>query len=140
LTGNFHILLIEDNPGDVRLVQEVLMKCNPIPDLQVIKDGEKARTYLNILANDNSFIPHLIILDLNLPRVDGRELLSLIKTNEQLKRIPVVIFSSSEADKDIRDCYQMHANCYVVKGFNFTQFNKSVHSVYDFWCHIVKQS
>ena len=117
------------------------MKCKPVPELKVIQDGEKAGIYLDNLLIGNDFtIPDLVILDLNLPRINGRELLSKIKTNEQLKGIPVVIYSSSEAENDIRDCYQLHANCYVVKGFNFTQFSETIRSVFYFWSQIAKRA
>lgn len=140
MNTGFHILLIEDNSGDVRLIQEVLMKCKPVPELKVIEEGETAGIYLDNLIKGNDFMPDLVILDLNLPRVNGRDLLSKIKTNEQLKEIPVVIYSSSEAEKDIRDCYQLHANCYVVKGFNFTQFSETIRSVFYFWSQIAKRA
>ena len=115
------------------------MQCTPTPEVKVIKDGEKAITFLDdFLSSGNTAAPELIMLDLNLPRVDGREVLAHIKTNPGLKHIPVIIFSSSEAEKDIQKCYDLQANCYIVKPFDFNRFSYVIRAIYDFWFNIVK--
>jgi chemotaxis family two-component system response regulator Rcp1 len=139
LTKTIHILLIEDNLGDIRLIQEVLKDTDPRPELHVIKDGEQALFYLNKAEGfEDAVTPHFILLDLNLPKKDGREVLEYIKKDDRLKRIPVIIFSSSEAEKDIMKAYDLHANCYIVKPFDFNQFSKVMGSIQNFWLKVVK--
>jgi len=116
------------------------MQCSPVPEMLVIKDGEKAISYLkDLISLANFVVPELILLDLNLPRVDGREVLAYIKTNPDLKRIPVIIFSSSEAEKDIQKCYGLQANCYIVKPFDFNRFGFVIRSIHDFWFNIARR-
>lgn len=134
-----HILLIEDNLGDIRLIQEVLKESEYKYELHVVTDGEQAIHYLKREGQfKDSALPSLIFLDLNLPKRDGREVLAEIKANEKLKTIPVVVFSSSEAEKDIQKSYDLHANCYVVKPFDFNQFSKVIKSIQHFWLTVVK--
>ncbi len=132
------ILLIEDNPGDVRLTIEALKESKIINNLEVVEDGVEALSFLN---KEGSYKdkprPDLIILDLNLPKKDGREVLGEIKSNDRLKQIPIVILITSEAEEDIIKSYELHANCYITKPVNMEQFIKVVKSVGDFWFSIV---
>ena len=132
------IFLIEDNPGDVRLTIEALKECKILNNLHVAVDGIEAMSYLN---KEGKFKdeprPDLIILDLNLPKKDGREVLGEIKEDESLKKIPVVILTTSEAEQDILRSYELHANCYITKPVNMNQFIKVVKSISDFWFSIV---
>lgn len=132
------ILLIEDNPGDVRLTIEALKECKILNNLHVAVDGIEAMSYLNREGKfkDDSR-PDLIILDLNLPKKDGREVLREIKEDDSLKKIPVVILTTSEAEQDILKSYELHANCYITKPVSMNQFIKIVKSVSYFWFYIV---
>jgi CheY-like chemotaxis protein len=132
------ILLIEDNPGDVRLTIEALKESKIINNLQVVDDGIEALSYLKKegIYKDKPR-PDLIILDLNLPRKDGREVLGEIKSDPVLKQIPIVILTTSEAEEDIIKSYELHANCYITKPVNMEQFIKVVKSVGEFWFSIV---
>lgn len=132
------ILLVEDNPGDAELAKEALIDSKIKNNLHVVSDGEKA---LDFLFKRDPFVdkprPDLIILDLNLPRKDGREVLAEIKQNKDFMRIPVVILTSSQAEEDILSSYNLHANCYITKPLDFDQFVKVVGSIEDFWLSIV---
>ncbi len=132
------ILLIEDNPGDVRLTVEALKESKIINNLNVVDDGIEALSYLQKegIYKDKPR-PDLIILDLNLPKKDGREVLGEIKSEDSLKQIPIVILTTSEAEEDIIKSYELHANCYITKPVNMEQFVKVVKSVGDFWFSIV---
>ena len=132
------ILLIEDNPGDVRLTVEALKESKIINNLNVVYDGIEALSYLQKegIYKDKPR-PDLIILDLNLPKKDGREVLGEIKSEDSLKQIPIVILTTSEAEEDIIKSYELHANCYITKPVNMEQFIKVVKSVGDFWFSIV---
>ena len=133
------ILLVEDNPGDVRLTIEALKESKIINNLNVVTDGEEALLFLNKEGEyKDKPRPELILLDLNLPKKDGREVLAEIKENERFKRIPVVILTTSQADEDILKTYSLHANCYITKPVDIDQFIKVVKSVGDFWFSIVK--
>jgi chemotaxis family two-component system response regulator Rcp1 len=133
------ILLVEDNPGDIRLTQEVLKEGKIHNHLNVVEDGEKAIAFLNRTEPyTNAPLPDLILLDLNLPRRNGLEVLEMIKTNEALKHIPVVVFTTSQAEEDIFSAYNLHANCYITKPIDLEQFTRSVKSIEDFWLSIVK--
>lgn len=133
------ILLVEDNPGDVRLTQEVLKEGKVHNNLSVAEDGVIA---LEFLRQEGKYrdAPHpdLILLDLNLPRKDGREVLMEIKADDKLKRIPVVILTTSQAEEDILKAYSLHGNCYVTKPVDLNQFIKVVKSIEEFWLTIVK--
>jgi len=132
------ILLVEDNPGDTDLIREGLENSKIHNRLQVVEDGEKAIAYLHREAPySNASRPDLILLDLNLPRKDGREVLAEIKEDKSLKRIPVVILTSSKAEEDILKTYNLHANCYISKPIDVRQFLNVVKSIENFWLSIV---
>ena len=132
------ILLVEDNNGDVRLTREALKEGRVLNNLSVVKDGMEAMEYLNKkgIFKDTTR-PDLILLDLNLPKKDGREVLAEVKENPDLKRIPVVILTTSQDEKDILKSYNLHANCYITKPVDLEQFFGVVKSIEDFWISIV---
>jgi chemotaxis family two-component system response regulator Rcp1 len=138
-TTPVEILLVEDNPGDVRLTQEALKESKVTNNLSVAEDGVEA---LAFLKQEGKYAdaprPDLLLLDLNLPKKDGRELLEEIKADENLKRIPVVVLTTSKAEEDILRMYDQHANCYITKPIDFDQFIDVVKSIEDFWLTIVK--
>ena len=140
LTGEvIDILLVEDNPGDVRLTREAMKEAKLHNQLHVVSDGVDALAFLRRQgAYANAVRPQLILLDLNLPRKDGREVLAEIKQDTDLRRIPVVILTTSEAEADILKAYDLHANCYIVKPVDIEQFLTVVKSIEDFWVAIVK--
>ena len=133
------ILLVEDNPGDVRLTAEALNEGKILNNLNVVGNGVEALAFLN---QDGKYKdaprPDLILLDLNLPKKDGREVLAEIKTNRDLKRIPVVILTSSAADQDIVTSYNLRANCYITKPVDLDQFLTVIKSIEQFWLTVVK--
>lgn len=132
-------LLVEDNPGDVRLTREALNESKLRNRLNIVGDGVEA---LAFLRREGKYAgaprPDLVLLDLNLPRKDGREVLAEIKADPALKRIPVVIITSSEAEQDVLASYDLHVNCYVSKPVDLEQFIKVVRSIETFWLTIVK--
>lgn len=133
------ILLVEDNPGDVRLTQEVFKEGKVRNQMNVVWNGEEALSYLRQEGRFmNASRPDLILLDLNLPRKGGREVLAEIKTDPKLRCIPVVILTTSEAEQDIVESYNQHANCYIVKPVNLDQFIGVVRTVEGFWLQTVK--
>ena len=133
------ILLIEDNPGDVRLMREGLRDAKIINNLAVVRDGIEALAFLRQKSPySDAPRPDLILLDLNLPRKDGREVLAEIKQDADFKRIPVVVITSSRAEQDVLKSYNLHANCYVTKPVDLEQFVAVVRSVEHFWLGIVK--
>jgi two-component system, chemotaxis family, response regulator Rcp1 len=135
------ILMVEDNPGDVRLTQEALKESKLRNYLALARDGEEALAYLNREGPyANVTRPDLILLDLNLPKIDGREVLAIIKADPELRRIPVVVLTTSNAEQDIVRVYDLHANCYITKPVDIDQFVKVVQSIEDFWFTIVKLS
>jgi len=133
------VLLVEDNPGDVRLTLEALKDGKVNNHLSVVGDGVEA---LAFLRREEKYAdaprPDLVLLDLNLPKKDGRDVLAEIKKDEDLKRIPVVVLTTSKAEEDILKTYDLHANCYVTKPVDFDQFVMVVKSVEDFWFTVVK--
>jgi chemotaxis family two-component system response regulator Rcp1 len=133
------ILLVEDNPGDVRLTKEALKETKLQNKLYVVKDGVEALSFLR-KEGDYKFVPRpdLILLDLNLPRMDGRQVLAKIKADESLKRIPIVVMTISQADEDIVRSYDLHANCYIIKPVDINKFIEIVKAISDFWFTIVK--
>lgn len=132
------ILLVEDNPGDVRLAQEALKSSKMTNRLHVVEDGVEALAYLRREEPYSAAVrPDLILLDLNLPRKDGRELLSEIKTDPDLRRIPVVVLTISRSEEDVLKTYDLHANCFVTKPVDFLKFAKIVRSIETFWFSIV---
>jgi CheY-like chemotaxis protein len=133
------ILLVEDNPGDVRLTREALREGKVRNNLSVASDGVEAIAYLRKEGEHAKAVrPDLILLDLNLPRMDGREVLKEIKADPVLRHIPVVVLTSSQAEEDIVRAYDLHANCYVTKPVDLDQFIRVVESIEDFWFTIVK--
>ena len=133
------ILLVEDNPGDIRLMREALRDLGLDRNLAVVQDGEAALKYLRGEAPySDAQRPDLIFLDLNLPKKDGREVLSEIKRDDGLRRIPVVILTTSEAERDIFKAYDLHANCYVKKPVDLDDFLTVVKTCEDFWLNVVK--
>ncbi len=133
------ILLIEDSLGDVRLTQEALKDSKLYNNLNVVPDGVEAIAFLRRQGHyTNAPRPDLILLDLNLPRMDGRQVLQEIKNDESLKRIPVVVLTTSSNETDIFITYNLHANCYISKPVDFTQFINVVKSIESFWFSIVK--
>jgi chemotaxis family two-component system response regulator Rcp1 len=133
------ILLVEDNAGDVRLAREGLRECKLLNNLSVAEDGVRALSFLRregVYANAPR--PDLIMLDLNLPRKDGREVLKEIKEDDALKSIPVVILTTSKAEEDIVTSYSLHANSYVTKPLAIEQFINVVQAIENFWFTIVK--
>jgi CheY-like chemotaxis protein len=133
------ILLVEDNPGDVRLTEEALKEGKIVNRLSVVGDGVEALAFLRREAKyANASRPDLILLDLNLPKKDGREVLAEIKADDDLKRIPVVILTISKAEEDILKTYNLHCNCYITKPVDLSQFLTVVKAVEDFWLTIVK--
>lgn len=133
------ILLVEDSPADVRLTQEALTDGRILNHLSVVSDGIEALAYLR---QEGAYLsaprPDLILLDLNLPRMDGRELLEEIKQDPGFKRIPVVILTTSQAEEDIIKSYNLHANCYISKPVDLDEFISVVKSIEDFWLTIVQ--
>jgi len=129
-----HILLAEDNPADVRLIREVLHDSKILNELHPVPDGIEAMAFLRREGKYASAPrPSLVFLDLNMPRMDGREVLRSVKTDPDLRRIPVVIMTSSQAEEDIVRSYDQHANCYVRKPIDFAQFHSVVKTIENFW-------
>lgn len=128
------VLLVEDSPGDVRLTQEAFRDANQSIQLHVASDGVEAMAFLRREGvHDRAPRPDIILLDLNLPKMDGREVLALIKEDENLKTIPIVILTTSEAEVDIVKSYQLHANCYLSKPVQLDEFESLVKSINSFW-------
>jgi len=133
------ILLVEDNPGDVRLTKEAIKEAKIINNLNVVEDGVEALAYLRKKEKfKDATRPDLILLDLNLPKKNGREVLAEIKQDVKLKQIPVVILTVSKAEEDIIKTYELHANCFITKPVDMDQFIKVVKSLKNFWFSIVK--
>jgi two-component system, chemotaxis family, response regulator Rcp1 len=137
--GCIQVLLVEDNPGDVRLTKEALKEGKLLNQLTVVGDGVEALSFLRkegIYAD--ALQPELILLDLNLPKKDGREVLAEIKADPHLRRIPVVVLTTSSSEEDILKIYDLHANCYITKPVDLEQFMGVVKSIEDFWVSVVK--
>jgi CheY-like chemotaxis protein len=133
------ILLVEDSEGDARLVREALKEGKVKNNLFIVRNGVEAMDFLHKKNKYNDMPrPDLILLDLNLPRKDGREVLNEIKNNDDFKRIPVVILTTSSAETDILNTYNLHANCYIVKPLDMNQFIRVVKSIENFWLTVVK--
>ena len=134
------ILLAEDNPGDVKLTEKALDKGNVLNNLHVVNDGVEAMTFLRQEGEyESAPRPDLLLLDLNMPRMDGQEVLAEMKADEELRRIPVVVLTSSEAEEDIVDSYDLHANAYLTKPVDFDGFVDIVGSIEEFWLSVVKR-
>ncbi|MBI3319770.1 MAG: response regulator [Candidatus Omnitrophica bacterium] len=133
------ILLVEDNPGDVRLTRETFKESKLANRLHVVGNGEEALAFLRHAGQyADATRPDLIVLDLNLPKKDGRELLAEVKADADLRRIPVVVLTTSKAEQDILKAYDLHANCYITKPLDLDQFITVVKSIENFWLQIVK--
>ena len=134
-----HILLVEDNEGDILLIEEAFEGAKLVNNFTVLKNGEKA---IKFLKKEGEFsdagVPDLVILDVNLPRVNGHEVLKFIKTNDRLKHIPVIMLTTSSSDKDIELSYDNHVNCYITKPVDVNDFLSAVTSIENFWFHLVK--
>jgi len=134
------ILLAEDNPGDVKLTQKALEKGQVLNNLHVVNDGVDAMAYLRREGEYASAPrPDLLLLDLNMPRMDGQEVLAEMKSDEDLRRIPVVVLTSSAAEEDIVESYDLHANAYLTKPVDFDGFVDIVASIEEFWLRVVKR-
>jgi two-component system, chemotaxis family, response regulator Rcp1 len=129
-----NVLLVEDNPGDIRLTREALKESGVSCKIHVAEDGEQALAFLRREGSHGSAVrPNLVLLDLNLPKLDGLEVLRQLKSDPELKRIPVVVFTSSRRREDILATYDSHANCYVTKPSNFNEFEQAIRGVVDYW-------
>lgn len=137
-TKHIEILLVEDSPADILITREAFQDARLLNTIHVVEDGVKA---LEFLRQEGSYAsaprPDLILLDLNLPRKNGREVLAEIKGNAEFKTIPVVVLTTSNADEDILQAYDLHANCYVVKPVGFDNFLAAVQSIENFWFSVV---
>lgn len=133
------ILLVEDSPGDIRLTMEALKESRIINNLHIVNDGVEA---INFLMKTGEYAkaqtPDLILLDLNLPKINGFEVLKKIKEDETLKVIPVVVLTTSQSERDILQSYQLHVNCFVSKPIEFDEFFNVIRTIEDFWFTIVK--
>jgi chemotaxis family two-component system response regulator Rcp1 len=133
------ILLVEDNPGDVELTRQALDRARVANRLHVVNDGADA---VDFLFRRGQYIdvprPDIILLDLNLPKKDGRQVLSEIKADSDLAQIPVVVLTTSQAEEDIHRAYQLHANCYITKPVDFNQFLRIIATIEEFWLSVVK--
>ena len=133
------ILLVEDNEGDIILTLEALKEAKIHNEINVVRDGDAALQYLGKEGQyKDAETPDLILLDINLPKVDGIEVLAKIKSNEDLMVIPVVMLTTSDSEKDIFQSYQSHANCYITKPVNFENFMDVIQTIKDFWINIVQ--
>jgi chemotaxis family two-component system response regulator Rcp1 len=133
------ILMVEDSPGDVRLTREALKGGKVLNRLHVVEDGIAALDFLYQRgSHQHAPRPDLILLDLNLPKMDGREVLARIKSDETLKLIPVVVLTTSQAEEDVLRAYRLNANCYVTKPVDLQQFNRIVQAIEEFWLTVVR--
>jgi CheY-like chemotaxis protein len=133
------ILMVEDNPGDARLTREALRESKVCNNLHHVRDGVEAMEFLRKEGEfGNAPTPDIILLDLNLPRKDGRQVLAELKAIPHLKHIPVVVLTTSEAEQDIVKSYELHANCYITKPVDLDKFVEIIHGIENFWLSIVK--
>lgn len=133
------ILLVEDNPADIRLTTEALKDARLVNNVALVKDGVEALAFLRREGEYRDAVtPDLILMDLNLPKKNGLEVLAEIKEDDELKRIPVVVLTSSKSDQDIIETYNMHCNCYIIKPVDVNDFVEIVKSIENFWLSIVK--
>lgn len=131
---DMHILLVEDNEGDILLTQEALHEIDAIRKISIAKDGKEALQFLSKSGRFmNADTPDLILLDINLPKIDGKEVLQRIKQDEQLRTIPVIILTTSSSDKDIFDTYNNHANCFITKPVDYNNFMDVIKTLESFW-------
>ncbi len=131
---DLHILLVEDNEGDIILTREALREVSAVKDISVVKDGREAIHFLfKTGSHENAPIPDLVLLDINLPKVDGKEVLKTIKQDPLLRKLPVIVLTTSASEKDIIDAYTHYANCYITKPVDYSSFMKVIQSVESFW-------
>jgi CheY-like chemotaxis protein len=134
-----NVLLVEDNPGDRRLIEKAFRNSDFHFRLHVVWDGLEALAFLHRRGRHaEAEQPDLILLDLNLPRKNGRAVLAEIKADDRLRRIPVIVFTTSQSEKDVHGCYNLHANCYITKPDDLGQFIRVVEAIKDFWLGIVR--
>lgn len=140
ITNSLTILLVEDNPADARLIMEFFKEINIKNNLHIVHDGMEAMEFLfkQCKGNMDKYCPDLVILDLNLPRMSGREILKEIKEDEELKTIPVLILTTSDASEDVKECYDHYANCYLIKPVDFDEFANVMESIKNFWFNKVE--
>ncbi len=132
------ILMVEDSPGDIRLAQIALKKAKVLHNLEVVEDGELAIKYLKQEAPyENVTRPDLVLLDLNLPKINGHEVLKFIRSDQSLKVIPVVVLTTSDSEKDVLESYELNANCYITKPVDLERFIEVVQMIESFWIKIV---
>lgn len=137
--GLIDILLVEDSPGDVRLTEEALKEGRVANRLHVVEDGEEALRFLRREPPyEDAPQPGLVLLDLNLPRVDGREVLASMKADDRLQHIPVIVLTTSSADEDVLRVYQLRGNCYISKPVEFDSFIEVIRTIEDFWLGVVR--
>jgi two-component system, chemotaxis family, response regulator Rcp1 len=134
MTAERRILLVEDNAGDVRLTREALREAEVAVDLVAVPDGDQALEFLR----GEGARPDLILLDLNLPRRDGREVLEIVKQDPELRLIPIIVLTTSNAPHDINACYERHANCYIVKPLELDAFSELMATIRSFWMGVVR--
>lgn len=137
-TNSLSILLVEDSNADVHLIKEFLKEIEIENVLHIARDGIEAMEFLHKNCRQSKYYPNLVILDLNLPRMNGREVLKEIKNDDDLKQIPVMILTTSDEEEDIMDCYNHHANCYVIKPVDFDKFIKTMDLIKNFWFNAVE--
>jgi chemotaxis family two-component system response regulator Rcp1 len=133
-----HILLVDDNEGDILLTREALEEARIINKISIARDGMEAIRFLKSLPSFGDSRPDLILLDINLPKMDGTEVLGIIKRDPDLKRIPVIMLTTSSSEKDILASYDNYANCYITKPVDLQRFMDVVRTIEDFWISIVK--
>lgn len=134
-----NILLVEDSPGDVRLTKEILADTRMANEIHVVNDGEAAMAFLRRRGeHTDAPRPDLVLLDLNLPRKDGREVLQEMKNDETLRRIPVIVLTTSAAERDVLRSYDLHVNCYITKPIDLDEFITVVRSIEGFWLSVVR--
>jgi len=135
----FEVLLVEDNPGDVRLIEEILKESGTHIRLNIVRDGVEAMAFLHREEPyAHAAAPDIIVLDLNLPRKNGHEVIAEVKADRILKRIPVIVFTGSEVEEDISKAYDLHVNCCIIKPFNLDRFIYVVRQMQDFWLNVTK--
>jgi chemotaxis family two-component system response regulator Rcp1 len=138
-TRPIQILLVEDSPSDQLLAREAFAQTALVNDLHVVADGVEAMAYLRAQGKyEEAPRPDLILLDLNLPRKDGCEVLAEIKASDALKRIPVVVLTTSRSSADVNRAYELHANCYISKPVDFGEFKRAIQAIQDFWFGVVR--
>ena len=139
MSKEVHILLVEDNEGDIVLTREAMHEAKLHNKMDVARDGEEALQFLRKEGRFREAItPDLILMDINLPRLDGKEVLSIIKMDNFLKIIPVIMLTTSNSEKDVLEAYLNHANCYITKPVKLSDFMDVIHTIRDFWISIVK--